>query len=296
MAKQPIAEVFGFPPDSKTPQAVRYRKNRLCPYNNKVPNCTKDKILDPLGVCSIFHKDDLAIICPVRLRQDWLIAEEAASFFFAPNARWTTLVEVRLNDKFGKSAGNIDVVLVAYDKSGEVTDFGSLEVQSVYISGNLRTAFFAPYMKNPVQYLRTNWTESRKKPPHPDYLSSSRKRLAPQLIYKGGILKSWNRKQAVAVHRAFFETLPELKEMPREEADMAWLVYDLVHDPHNNRYNLTTTKTVYTEFKHTLDRITLSAAPPIESFLSHLQLKLDAKLEGAKLETEDDLLDELENI
>lgn len=65
MARQPIAELFGFPPESDTEEARRYRRNRLCPYNNKVPNCTKDSVTDPLGVCSIHHANELAVICPV---------------------------------------------------------------------------------------------------------------------------------------------------------------------------------------------------------------------------------------
>jgi hypothetical protein len=307
LAQQPIAEIFGFPPDSTTEEADRYRRNRLCPYNNKVPNCTKDSVTDPLGVCSIFDGDGVAIICPVRLRQNWLIAEQAATFFFPAGTRWTTLVEVRLNDKNGKSAGNIDVVIVAYDENGKVTDFGSLEVQTVYISGNLRKAFFKPYMDNPAEYLSTDWTKSRKKNPRPDYLSSSRKRLAPQLIYKGGILKTWERKQAVAVHSAFYNTLPQLPEVAKEEADIAWLIYDLVHDDVNHRYTLTPSRIAYTEFKPALDKITLSEPGPIEGFLSSLQTKLDAKLEGASLveladvppdvpADETDLVDNLENL
>ena len=280
-SKQPIAEVFGFPPHSTTEEAARYKRSRLCPYNNKVPNCTKDSVTDPLGVCSIFAGDSLAVICPVRLRQDWLIAEQAAAFFFAPCTQWTTFVEVHLKDKSDKSAGNIDVVLVAYDANGKVTDFGSLEVQTVYISGNLRKSFFVPYIQNADAYLGTDWAKSRIKPPRPDYLSSSRKRLAPQLIYKGGIFKTWNRKQAVAVHSAFFDTLPELPEVPKEQADIAWLIYELIHDDDQNRYNLTPVRTVYTQFKPSLDKITLSEAPPIEGFLLSLQTKLDAKLEGA---------------
>ena len=48
------------------------------------------------------------------------------------------MTEVRLNDANGKSAGNIDVVPVSYDNDGKVLDFGALEVQAVYISGNVR--------------------------------------------------------------------------------------------------------------------------------------------------------------
>ncbi len=216
-------------------------------------------------------------------------------------------MEVRLKDKYGKSAGNIDVVLVAYDQDGTVIDFGSLEVQTVYISGTLRKTFFKPIMENRQEYLSTDWAKSRTKNPGPDYLSSSRKRLAPQLIYKGGILKAWNRKQAVAVHRAFYETLPELPKTSKEKADIAWLIYDLVPDPQQQRYNLTLTLTVYTGFSPALDKITISEPGPTEDFIANLQKKLDSKLEGASLAQladissdvpadEPDILDDLENL
>ena len=205
MAKHPLAEVFGFPANNFSAEAERYRRLRLCPYNNRVPNCTKDKANDPLGVCSIFEGDEaLTITCPIRFRQDWVIAEDAAAFFFPPDATWTSLTEVRLNDAHGQSAGNIDVVLVSYDDRGRVTDFGTLEVQAVYISGNVRRAF-ERYMEDPISRYNMDWSGERNYP-RPDYLSSSRKRLAPQLIYKGGILHSWGKKQAVAIHRGFYNT------------------------------------------------------------------------------------------
>lgn len=134
MLKQPLAEVFGFPIDNDGTEAERHRQNRLCPFNNKVPNCTKDSVTNPLGICSIFHGNELAVVCPVRLRQNWLLAEHAASFFFSPGTKWTTLLEVRLKDKHGRSAGNIDVVLVSYDDDERITSFGALEVQTVYVS------------------------------------------------------------------------------------------------------------------------------------------------------------------
>lgn len=141
MSKHPLAEVFGFPIDNMSREAVRCRQNRLCPFNNKVPNCTKDKANDPLGVCSVITDGELAITCPIRFREKWLIAEDAATFFFPAGTRWTTLTEVRLKDKHDKSAGNIDVVIVSYDAAGKVTDFGALEVQAAYISGNIRNPF-----------------------------------------------------------------------------------------------------------------------------------------------------------
>jgi len=145
---QPLAEVFGFPIDNMSDAANRYRTNKLCPFNNKIPNCTKDKANDPLGVCSIFEADSTAITCPIRFRENWIIADDAANFFFPQRTNWTSLTEVKLKDKHGKSAGNIDLVLVAYDTHGKISDFGALEVQGVYISGNVRNPF-EYYMENP---------------------------------------------------------------------------------------------------------------------------------------------------
>ena len=141
MAKQPLAEVFGYPIDNHSPEAKRCRDHALCPFGNKVPNCTKDKANHPLGVCSIFDGSSVVITCPVRFREKWLIAEDAAAFVFPKGARWTALTEVRLKDKQGSSAGNIDVVLCSYSERGKVKDFGALEVQAVYISVNVRNTF-----------------------------------------------------------------------------------------------------------------------------------------------------------
>lgn len=277
MAQHPLAEVFGFPTGNYSTVADRHRTKRLCPYNNRVPNCTKDKAKDPLGVCSIFDKDRVAITCPIRFRQDWIIADDAATFFFPPNIAWTSLTEVRLPDKRGHSAGNIDVVLVAYNDRGRIVDFGAVEVQAVYISGNIRNTF-EYYLKDPKSRHDMTWQGPYY--PRPDYLSSSRKRLAPQLIYKGGILNTWGRKMAVVVDRSFFSTLPQLPEIEPDKADIAWLVYDLTIEPSLNRYNLTSYKSIFTAFTPALEIITTADAGLVENFIEHLQHKLDEKLEN----------------
>jgi hypothetical protein len=184
---------------------------------------------------------------------------------------------VRVNDKNGQSAGNIDVVLVAYDDRGRVTDFGSLEVQGVYISGNVRRPF-ERYMSDPARHYAMDWTKERNYP-RPDYLSSSRKRLAPQLLYKGGILSVWGKKQAVALHRGFFNTLPTLTEVEPHEAEIAWLVYDLTFDASQNLYRLSLHRAIYTSFQVALDQIATPQPGPMVEFMEYLQEKLDEKLE-----------------
>ena len=187
------------------------------------------------------------------------------------------MTEVRLNDKYGRSAGNIDIVLVAYDDRGHIADFGALEVQAVYISGNVRRPF-EHYMEDPKDRHDMEWI-GQLHYPRPDLLSSSRKRLAPQLIYKGGILNTWGKKLAVTVDRHFFANLPPLPETNPDEAEMTWLIYDLVLDPGQSRYNLVRHKVVYSLFTPSLESITKAEAGPIEDFVHHLQARLDGKLD-----------------
>lgn len=284
MARQPLGEVFGYPIGDMSAEAVRHRSNRLCPFGNNVPNCTKDKANDPLGVCSVIHDDGMppTATCPVRFREGWVIAEDAAKFFFPADAHWTSLTEVRLKDADGRSAGNIDLVLVAYDDRGRVVDFGSVEVQAVYISGNIRRPFDA-YMANPVANAAMDWS-SESLYPRPDFLSSSRKRLVPQLMYKGNILREWRKKQAVVLDRAFFATLPDLPTVPQAEADLAWMVYDFVQDPTSGRWSMRQDEVVYTSFEASMLRVSTTAAGPMKDFLDTLQTKLDEKLEPTDVE------------
>ena len=284
MPKQPLAEVFGFPITDNSEEARRCRKNRLCPFGNRVPNCTKDKANDPLGVCSIFDGGSVVITCPIRFRERWLIAEDAAEFFFPPGAKWTTLTEVRLKDAYDKSTGNIDVVLCSYDDHGKIIDFGALEVQAVYISGNVRNPF-EHYMENPKARAGMDWSREQWYPT-PDYLSSSRKRLAPQLIFKGGIFKAWGKKTAVAINRGFFETLPILQSVDANEAEMAWFIYDLHKSPATGVYALTKGQTVYTRFDESLAKLTRSDPGNVDRFVAQLQQRVDEKLDGNPPTTE----------
>jgi len=278
---QPLAEVFGHLISDNTDKADRYRSRRLCPFNNKVPNCTKDKAKNPLGVCSIYYENKPVITCPIRFREDWIITCDAASFFFEDGTVWSSLTEVRLNDSNGKSAGNIDVVLAAYDADGKVYDFGALEIQAVYISGNVRDPF-EYYVKALRDRSSMDWSKEASYP-RPDYLSSSRKRLAPQLLFKGGILHRWQKKIAVAINKGFFDTLPKLKRVPKANADIAWLIYDLElikeKGQETGRYSLKKVDEVFTEFEPALLSITTAAPGKIEDFVKLLQEKLDEQLE-----------------
>ena len=105
--------------------------------------------------------------------------------------------------------------------------------------------------------------------------------MAPQLLFKGGILKEWGKKQAVAIDRCFYSTLPKLAEVEPNKADLAWMIYDLKLDKKNNVYKLERWKTIYTQFKPALLTLTTAEAGPMEKFIDLLQTKLNQKLENA---------------
>ncbi|MCR4648268.1 MAG: hypothetical protein K5776_04235 [Lachnospiraceae bacterium] len=267
-----MAEVFGFPPENTSNRASYYRENRLCPFNNRFPNCTKDKADDPLGVCSVYHQNCKVITCPSRFREDWMILRNTASFLWSKGTKWTSLPEIRLADANGQSAGNIDYVLVSYDNEGNISDFASIEVQGVYISGNLRNPF-QKYMMHPSADFSWNGRNY----PHPDYLSSSRKRLIPQMLYKGGIFKAWGKKQCVVIQKSFFETLPPLPQVTKEQADVAWFLYDLEYNKSDNQNHLVLKDTIYTEFKAALDKVIYTIPGNINDFMHQLQEKLEER-------------------
>ncbi|MBQ9469980.1 MAG: hypothetical protein IJU72_03395 [Bacteroidales bacterium] len=272
----PIAEVFGFPVHNETDKARYYRENRLCPFHNRFPNCTKDKADDPLGVCSIFHGENKVITCPTRFREEWIILRNAASFVWPMGTKWTALPEVKPTDDNGQSAGNVDYIIASYNDNGRITDFASIEVQGVYISGNLRNPF-AQYMNAPSADFRWHG----KSFPHPDYLSSSRKRLVPQMFYKGGIFKEWNKKQCIVIQKSFFDTLPHLPETTKDKADIAWFLYNWEYNEKEQRNNLVLVDTIYTEFQAALERVIHTKPGQISDFIALLQGKLDERINNA---------------
>jgi hypothetical protein len=271
MPKNPLAEVFGFPVSVMSENAINHRNNRLCPFHNSSgPNCTKASVDNPLGVCSIYQGNNIVVTCPVRFRQDFKILSDAGRFFFW-DKKFVALTEAHLNDKAGKSAGNIDIVLAVLGSDGKVLDFGAIEVQAVYISGNVRKVFDA-YISNPETKYQMEWPA--KNYPKPDYLSSSRKRLAPQLIFKGGILHQWQKKMAVVVHRGFFEELPELETVNEEQAEIAWFVYDLKRDSGTDAFRLHLSETRYTKFDSALEQIITPKTGNMNDFTKALETRI----------------------
>jgi hypothetical protein len=140
------------------------------------------------------------------------------------------------------------------------------------------TGPFKAYLENPKTIF--SWTNALKYP-KPDYLSSSRKRLIPQVIAKGSILNQWNKKQAVVLQTVFFNTLPPLPEVDQANADFAFFLYDLIPELNSCMLSLQLQRVVYTKFARVLEQIAKFEAGSIVEFTELLQKKLDSKLSGS---------------
>lgn len=269
---QPLCEIFGHPYNNFSHEAVEDRLQAICPYNNKYSRCTKDKAKHPLGVCSTFENGSPIIICPIRFRQDWRILSDISNFLLPGVLDYKYVSEVRMKDGEGQEVGNIDAVLVNYENN-QVVDFGALEIQAVYISGNIR---------NPFENYMINATNPKSEfqiaanSPRPDWLSSI-KRLVRQITVKGAILQEWQKKMAIVVQKQFFTNMPALKNITTvspTKADLCWYLYDLSLDESRNEYNLVLIEQVYVKFSDALERFSKLQAGDIQQFIDTLEKKI----------------------
>jgi ABC-type cobalt transport system substrate-binding protein len=76
-----------------------------------------------------------------------------------------------------------------------------------------------------------------------------------------------------------------LKSVGKDEADIAWIVYDLQLVDHcgQEKYALKKVKEIYTQFEPSLQSITTPLPGTIDEFLKRLQDKLDEQLETAPI-------------
>ena len=90
----------------------------------------------------------------------------------------------------------------------------------------------------------------------------------------------WARRPPSLLTGIAFNALPNLTEAPKEQADIAWLVYDLDRDRKTNRLVLKSS-TVFTSFSDSLRAMTHVETTDGGGFISDLQQNLDGKLSGA---------------
>lgn len=82
------------------------------------------------------------------------------------------------------------------------------------------------------------------------------------------------------MNKSFFDTLPKLSTVEKDKADIAWLIYDLelISINGQERYKLTKTDEVFTQFEPALQSITTPIPGDMSEFMMSLQERFDEQL------------------
>lgn len=207
------------------PDRKNLRNDITCPFDGSLCNkkdhvCTV-KQYEPQS--DLFHiEHPLVALCPRRLRQDNTVLDTIASLF--DGTTHVRLPEYRLpynhGDTDDEGVSRLDYMLA--NNSLLV----GVEVQTVYFSGDAMSADIDHIMESSDTFPEPIGTR------HPDYKSSSNKRLWPQLESDWNLLHQQktvpNVKLAVVVDRSFFNTLPFRSEglLSPHEAEVVLIVVD----------------------------------------------------------------------
>jgi len=197
-----IVEFFGYAPNDPSPQAAQARAERLCPFVGG--RCTK--LLsdhEPSGACTVQQAHSGPIICcPNRVyAENYRVLSDIATEVFGEDVRlvsgghlewmmgdghdvvvygrrWGK--ELKLPAVDGRGGFFVDWILARVDADCELQEFVAVEVQTIDTTGNYREQREA-YLQGDGEYEHSkkagmNW-------------ENVSKRILPQIIYKGHVLR-----------------------------------------------------------------------------------------------------------
>ena len=199
-----IVEFFGYNPLDKSDEAARSRRGRLCPFLDS--RCTKQlRDGSASGACTVRQTDPRPIICcPNRLYNgNYRTLQDIAEAAFGKPAnlipgaevvkarhdgrpvavfgkRWGK--ELRLPQRKGTGAYFVDWILALIGADGRLQEFVAVEVQAIDTTGNYRAerdAYLRGKRFDSYSEAGMNW-------------ENVSKRILPQLIYKGHVLRQEN--------------------------------------------------------------------------------------------------------
>lgn len=196
-----IVELFGYAPEDHSRDALQFRSERSCPFIKD--RCTKRfNSGERSGVCTVKPATSEAVVCcPNRLyADDYQVLLDVAESAFGRGVRLISGIgfdrgantgrcavvfgkrwgkELRLPARRKRAAYFVDWILALIGNDGQLEEFVAVEVQSIDTTGNYR-AEWAAYMAGESYPSRSkaglNW-------------ENVSKRILPQLIYKGHVLR-----------------------------------------------------------------------------------------------------------
>jgi len=194
-----IVEFFGYSPEDRSAAATEARARKHCPFLGR--QCTKTLNDGEIsGACTLKPSNAGPVICcPIRLyAKNYEVLRDVARIAFGPvipliSATAITAEtgeciavfgkgwgkELRLPTRGRSGAYSVDWVLAHLGADGDLINFVAVEVQSIDTTGNYRREREAYLTQEPFEGKSTagfNW-------------ENVNKRILPQIIYKGHVLR-----------------------------------------------------------------------------------------------------------
>lgn len=259
----PIVEVFGFPHDNKSPEAMRCRAEYRCPFINA--RCVKGghDIDTPLGTCGVHSKYGPIITCPQRFYGDnYRLLDQVATYLVGESANVVRIPEVGPEITY-----RLDWIVATYDEHLQLLDYHGIEVQAIDITGSVRL-YFEAYMSDSA------WEQIEHK--YGINWANVSKRMLPQLLAKGTMLASYGKKLASVIQDQLLAYMGRTGKMDIEveenkaEANLIFFSYSLRYLSNANAYELVLERIIPTSAEKLeaayIAGLTGARMPPEEEF------------------------------
>ncbi len=222
-------EIFGFPVEKQTKQAVQNSKKYFCRFLNKKCDKQSRTIPYPMGVCSVNHSNCKPIICPHRFLENNLVFHDIAKNAFGSANNILLFSEVKL-----KNVGNFDFVLVKHKPiSSKIDDFCAVEFQSDSTTG---TGKLVDALKDFI--AGENVLENKYAFGLNTY--NTIKLSYIQMLIKGQVMEKWDKQIYWVMQKYVFDNMInrfKLKEMDFNKANKTkYFIYDIFEN--KDLYNL----------------------------------------------------------
>lgn len=246
--KRGVSEVFGYPSNSSSTDALYARSEYECPFlGTRCIKVSQHRNFDssvPFGACSVWHRGagiasyQPHIICPVRFIQGNQIFFDASRLLDV-----TEDDEVIILPEVGLPFGRLDYVLALYDRnSEEVKDFVVLEVMACSTTS---TGYVLQSLHDILQDKATN-----KSLKYGINFRQVLSRMLIQVLAKAYACEKWNKRTIWVIQDVLYQymqttTKVDLQEIHLEDVNSSLvefpillLVYGLDSESEEGLFNL----------------------------------------------------------
>jgi len=262
-------EVFSYPVEKQTKQAVQNNKKHFCRFLNEKCDKQSRTIPYPMGVCSVNHSYNKPIICPHRFLENNLVFNEIAKNAFGSVNNVLLFSEVKLNN-----IGSFDFVLVKHKPiSSIIADFCIVEFQSDSTTGTGKLVDALKDFMTGVDVLENKYAFGLN-------TYNTIKLSYIQMLIKGQVMEKWDKQIYWIMQKYVFDNMVKrfkLKEMDFNKTDKTkYFIYDLIAN--KDLYNLKLVEKKSSTVSNLLKAFTHQPTPSLDDFMKVLENKINLKL------------------